>query len=57
MHSRRCGAWSTGRVFLFVNANIKRMINNLAKAGNNVRFLGDNGSMQRMYLVSEYRRS
>lgn len=35
-----------GEYFSFVNANIKRMINNLAKAGNNVRFLGDNGSMQ-----------
>lgn len=35
-----------GEYFAFVNANIKRMINQLAKAGNNVRFLGDNGSMQ-----------
>ena len=35
-----------GEYFSFVNANVKRMINNLAKAGNNVRFLGDNGSMQ-----------
>ena len=35
-----------GEYFSFVNANIKRMINDLAKAGNNVRFLGDNGSMQ-----------
>lgn len=35
-----------GEYFSFVNANVKRMINALAKAGNNVRFLGDNGSMQ-----------
>ena len=35
-----------GEYFAFVNANVKRMINQLAKAGNNVRFLGDNGSMQ-----------
>lgn len=35
-----------GEYFSFVNANIKRMINDLAKNGANVRFLGDNGSMQ-----------
>lgn len=35
-----------GEYFSFVNAGVKRMINNLAKAGNNVRFMGDMGSMQ-----------
>lgn len=35
-----------GEYFAFVNANVKRIINNLAKNGANVRFMGDNGSMQ-----------
>lgn len=35
-----------GEYFAFVNAGIKRMINDLAKKGDNIRFLGDNGSMQ-----------
>lgn len=34
-----------GDYFSFVNAGVKRMINTLAKVGNNVRFMGDNGSM------------
>lgn len=34
-----------GEYFTFVNAGIKRMINDLAKNGTNVRFLGDNGSI------------
>lgn len=34
-----------GEYFGFVNATIKRTINALAKAGNNIRFMGDNGSM------------
>ena len=34
-----------GEYFAFVNAGVKRTINALAKAGNNVRFMGDNGSM------------
>lgn len=34
-----------GEYFSFVNANVKRMINDLAKNGANVRFMGDNGSM------------
>lgn len=35
-----------GEYFAFVNANVKRMINQLAKNGANVRFMGDQGSMQ-----------
>lgn len=35
-----------GEYFAFVNANVKRAINNLAKNGANVRFMGDQGSMQ-----------
>ncbi len=35
-----------GEYFAFVNANVKRLINNLAKNGANVRFMGDQGSMQ-----------
>lgn len=35
-----------GEYFAFVSATIKRTINNLAKNGANVRFMGDNGSMQ-----------
>lgn len=34
-----------GEYFSFVNAGVKRMINALAKTGNNVRFMGDNGAM------------
>lgn len=34
-----------GEYFGFVNASIKRAINALAKAGSNIRFVGDNGSM------------
>ena len=35
-----------GEYFAFVNANVKRLINNLAKNGANVRFMGDQGSIQ-----------
>lgn len=35
-----------GEYFAFVNANVKRLINNLAQNGANVRFMGDQGSMQ-----------
>lgn len=34
-----------GEYYSFVNAGVKRMINALAKAGSNIRFMGDNGSM------------
>lgn len=43
------GMWdhgAQGAYFAFVNAGIKRKINNLAKNGANVRFMGDNGSME-----------
>lgn len=40
-----------GEYFSFVNASVKRMINALAKAGNNVRFMGDQGSMQNVLGV------
>lgn len=41
-----------GEYFTFVNATQKRAINALAKAGNNVRFMLDNGSVENVYGIS-----
>lgn len=40
-----------GEYFAFVNATMKRAINTLAKAGNNVRWILDNGSMANTFGV------
>ena len=40
-----------GEYFSFVNASMKRAINALAKAGNNVRWILDNGSMANTFGV------
>lgn len=40
-----------GSYFAFVNASQKRAINNLAKAGSNVRWVMDNGSLTNVYGV------
>lgn len=40
-----------GEYFAFVNASMKRAINALAKAGNNVRWILDNGSMANTFGV------
>ena len=44
-----------GEYFAFVNANVKRMINDLAKNGSNVRFMGDLGSMQNVMGIGVQR--
>lgn len=40
-----------GEYYSFVNASMKRAINALAKAGNNVRWVVDNGSMTNAYGI------